>query len=118
MAATWSISQMDDYIVGPAGPYDGESRVIFTVHWQCTDQQTVDDVTYYARIYSGQGLQPFTEGEPFTPWADVTQDQAMSWLHEKMGADEVIRVEAEVETQLYDKIHPTTETGLPWDTED
>ena len=51
MAATWSISQMDDYIVGPAGPYEGDSRVIFLIHWQCTDQQTVDEETYHARVH-------------------------------------------------------------------
>jgi hypothetical protein len=116
MAATWTVSQLDDYIVGPAGPYEGESRVVFTIHWQCTDQQTVDDETYYARIYSSQGLQPFTGGAAFTPWAEVTEAQALGWLHDKIGADEVSRIEAGVEAQLEAKINPTTETGLPWDT--
>jgi hypothetical protein len=116
MSATWTVSQLDDYIVGPAGPYEGESRVVFTVHWQCTDQQTVDDVTYNARIYSSQSLEPFTGGAAFTPWADVTQEQAIGWLHDKIGADEVSRIEAGVEAQLAAKINPTTETGRPWAT--
>ena len=118
MAATWSISQMDDYIVGPAGPYEGDSRVIFLIHWQCTDQQTVDEETYHARVYSTQNLQPFTATAPFTPWADVTQEQALGWLHETMGSEAVLRVETAVETRLYDKMHPIIETGLPWDTAD
>lgn len=114
MAATWTVSQLDDYIVGPSGPYEGESRVIFLIHWQCTDQQTVDDETYHARIYSTQSLQPFEGAAPFTAWAEVTEAQALEWLHDKIGADEVSHIEAEVEAKLAAKINPTTEAGLPW----
>ena len=40
--ATWTISQMEDYVDGPeGGPHEGESRVVYTLHWQCTDEQTV-----------------------------------------------------------------------------
>ena len=114
MAATWSISQMEDYIVGPEGPFEGESRVVFTVHWQCTDESTVDDKTYNARVYSSQGLQPFSDGEPFTEWVNVTEEQALGWPHDKMGAEEVTSVEASVEAQLAAKVNPTTESGMPW----
>ena len=113
MAATWNISQMEDYILGPAGPFENESRVIFTIHWQCTDEQTAAGKTYHARVYSSQGLQPFSD-ETFVPWAEVTETLALEWLHHKMGAEEVTRIEESVEAQLSAKINPTTETGLPW----
>ena len=48
----------------------------------------------------------------------MTQEQALSWLHETMGSEAVLRVETAVETRLYDKMHPIIETGLPWDTAD
>lgn len=114
MSATWIISQLNNFIVGPAGPYEGESRVVFTVHWQCIDEQTVGEQTYYARAYSSQGLQPFDDSEAFTMWEDVTEAQALGWLHDKMGAEEVERIEASVEAQLEAQINPKTETGLPW----
>lgn len=116
MAATWNISQMEDYLIGPEGPFEGETQVIFTLHWQCTDEQTVGGQTYHARVYSSQGLQPFDDSEPFVPWEDVTEAQALGWLHDKLGAEEVERIEASIDAQLEAKINPTTETGLPWAT--
>jgi len=114
MAATWSVSQMEDFIVGPEGSvFEGESRVVFVVHWQCIDETTVDETTYSARVYGSQGLQPFT-GSQFTPWADVTEAQALEWLHDKMGAAEVTRCESNVAAKLQSQINPTTETGIPW----
>ena len=114
MAATWHISQMEDYNEGPAGPFEGESRVIFEIHWQCTDEEIAGGTTYHARVYSSHVLQPFSEGEPFVPWADVTEALAVAWLHDKMGAEEVQKVEDSVEAQLSLKITPITEIGLPW----
>ena len=109
MAATWSISQMEDYI-----EYDGHEQVVFILHWQCTDETTVGEETYHARVYSTQGLQPFAGLDPFTPWPEVTESQALGWLHDKMGAEEVTRIEAQVEAQLAATVNPTTESGVPW----
>ena len=109
MAATWAISQMDDYV-----EHDGHDQVIFVLHWQCTDETTVGEDTYSARVYSTQGLQPFGDLNPFTAWAEVTESQALGWLHDKMGAEEVSAVEASVEAQLAAKVNPTTESGVPW----
>ena len=114
MAATWKISQMEDYVVGPDGPYVDESRVIFTLHWQCTDEQTVAGQTYHARVYSSASLMPFAEDVAFTPWEDVTEEQAIGWLHDKLGEEEVTRIEESVAAQIDAKMNPTTTVGLPW----
>ena len=109
MAATWSISQMEDYL-----EHDGYDQVIFTLHWQCSVETTVGNETYNARVYSTQGLQPFGGLDPFTPWSEVTESQALDWLYDKMGAEAVSVVEASVEAQLAAKVNPTTESGVPW----
>ena len=109
MAATWSISQMEDYV-----EHDGHDQVIFILHWQCTDQTTVGEDTYNARVYRTQGLQPFGALDPFTPWSEVTESQALDWLYDKMGAEAVSKVEAAVEAQLSGQVTPTTESGVPW----
>jgi hypothetical protein len=114
MAATWEVHQMQDYIVGPVGPFEGESRVVFIVHWHYTDEQTVDGIAYSASATGSQSLQPFTDGSAFTPWEEITAGQALEWLHEKMSAEEVTRIEERVTAQLHSKINPTTETGIPW----
>ena len=114
MAATWNISQMEDYILGPAGIFENESRVIFTIHWQCTDEQTAGGKTYHARVYSSISLEPFAEGATFTPWENVTEAQALGWLSDALGAEEVTRVEESVAEQLEAKVNPTTSIGIPW----
>ena len=117
--ATWKISQMEDYVDGPeGGPHEGESRVVYTLHWQCTDEQTVgageDEKTYHARVYSTVSLEPFDEGAVFTPWENVTEVQALEWLHDALGAEEVTRIEGDVAAQLEAKVNPTTSAGVPW----
>ena len=102
---TWSIVQCDDYLIGPAGPYEGDPRVIYTVHWQCVDGP--------ARTYSSASLEPFAGGE-FVPWNTVTEEMTLGWLHGKMGAEEVARVEESV-TAIREHIeNPTTGRGTPW----
>ena len=118
--ATWTISQMEDYVDGPeGGPHEGESRVVYTLHWQCRDELTVEtegeeDVTHSARVYSSVSLEPFAEGATFTPWEDVTEAQALGWLSDALGAEEVTRVEESVAAQLEANINPTTLSGVPW----
>ena len=113
--ATWTISQMEDYVDGPeGGAHEGESRVVYTLHWQCTDELTVNEKTYRGRVYSTVSLEPFAEGATFTPWEDVTEAQALGWLSDALGAEEVTRVEESVAEQLEAKVNPTTLSGVPW----
>ena len=104
---TWSILQCDDYLIGPAGPYEGDPRVIFTVDWQCADGP--------ARVYGSASLEPFSGGE-FVPWETVTEEIALGWLHDKMGEEEVAQINADVTASRYNIEHPTTGSGTPWNT--
>jgi len=102
---TWSILQCDDYLIGPAGPYEGDPRVIFTLHWQCTDGP--------GRIRRATTLEPFAGGE-FVPWDTVTEELALEWLHDKMGTEEVAQIEAGVTATREEIENPTTGSGTPW----
>lgn len=113
---TWSVTDCDDYSVGPAGPYEGDSRVIFSVHWECVKGVDLPDGTRQeaaARVYGSTDLEPFSGGD-FLPWASVTESEVLAWLHAKMGADEVARIEAQVNADANALEHPTTGHGLPW----
>ena len=59
-------------------------------------------------------MQPLGDLDPFTAWADVTETQAIGWLHDRMGADRVSEIEASLEAQLQSKLHPTESKGVPW----
>ena len=102
---TWTIVQCEDYLIGPAGPYEGDARVIYTVHWHCVNGP--------AGIYGSTSLEPFTGGE-FVPWDTVTEEMALGWLHDKMGAEEVARIEANVTAEREHIENPTTGRGIPW----
>ena len=116
MAVAWNISRCDDFIVGPnsAGPFEGEDYVIFRVHWEVTDEQTEGEQTYYARENGSTDLRPVTGGA-FTAWGEVTEAQALGWLHDRMGEGEVERLEENVAIQLSQQVQPTTESGIPWE---
>ena len=115
MAATWTVAKCETFLTGPesAGPLEGHENVIFRLHWECTEDVIEGDEVFRVREFGAVGLRPF-EGGDFIAWGDVTEEQALTWLHERMGADEVSRIESNVALCVDRRIHPTTETGVPW----
>lgn len=101
---TWTVTAMDCY------PQEGsEADVVFTVHWTCAGT----DGTYNASVYSTCSV-PTPEGA-FTPYADLTQAQVLSWIWAN-GVDQAV-TEAAVEQQIQALINPTVVTPpLPWTT--
>jgi hypothetical protein len=81
---------------------------VFTVHY------TVDaaDGTYTAGAYGSAGLER-AEGE-MVPYSSLTEEQVVSWVKDKLGAEAVTNVEAALLSQLTEQHQPTKATGLPW----
>lgn len=102
---TWNVVQMDCY-----PEKDGLTDVVFTIHWTLT---AVDgDYTGYA--YGSVGV-TLDEGSPYTPYADLTQDQVVGWVKDSLGAEQVASLEAGVATQIENQINPPVVTPpLPW----
>jgi hypothetical protein len=99
---TWTVTAMDCY---PQA--DGETDVVFTVHWTCAGTQD----TYSSSVYSTCGV-PAPTGT-FTPYADLTQDQVLGWIWAN-GVDQSA-VEAAVQTQIDNQINPpVVQPPLPW----
>ena len=102
---TWSVVQMDAY---PEA--DGETDVVFSVHWTLTGT----DGTYTGSVYGSQSVTTDLDA-PFTAYADLTQQQVISWVKDAMGADQVASLEANVAQQISDQITPPVVTpALPW----
>jgi len=102
---TWAIVQMDAY---PEA--DGETDVVFNVHWTLTGT----DGTYTGSVYGTQALTLDPEN-PFTPYADLTQDMVLGWVKDAMGAEQVATYEGSVAQQIADQIAPPVVTPpLPW----
>jgi len=102
---TWIVEQMDCYPTA-----DGENDVVFTVHWRCNG---VDGV-YTGTSYGTQSV-TYAAGEPFTPYADLMQDQVIGWVKDAMGPEQVASIEANVEKQVQDAMNPpAVSPPLPW----
>lgn len=100
---TWTVTQMDCY---PQA--DNETDVVFNVHWTCSGTQDA----YSASVYSTCGVPLSGEG-PFTPYADLTQEQVLGWVWVN-GVDKAA-TEAVVQQQIDNQINPPVVTPpLPW----
>lgn len=107
MATTisWIVPQMDCYPTE-----DEQADVVFTVHWRCNGV----DGDYAGTAY-GTELVTYVAGEPFTPYADLTQDQVIGWVQDAMGPEWIASIEANVEKQIQDQINPpVVSPPLPW----
>lgn len=97
---TWKIAQLER---------ETSDGYVFTAHY------TVDakDDTYSAGAYGSIGLER-PEGE-LIPFADLTEEQVVGWVKEKLGGDEkVAEIEAALQAQLDEQRTPTKAAGLPW----
>lgn len=102
---TWAVQQMDCY-----PEVDGETDVVFTVHWTLTGS----DGTYTGYVYGSQAV-AVDPDTPFTPYADLTETQVIGWVQSAMGAEQVADYEANVATQINDQVAPPVVTpDLPW----
>jgi hypothetical protein len=102
MNITWNISRLDCY-----PEKDGDTDVVFTVHWQCNGA----DGDYAASVYSTCSLP--APSSPFTPYAGLTLDQVLGWVWAN-GVDKDA-TEAAVEQQIANqKNPPVVAPPLPW----
>lgn len=100
---TWTVTQMDCY---PQA--DGETDVVFTVHWTCAGV----DGDYSASVFNTCPV-TVSPDEPFTPYADLTQDQVLNWIWTS-GVDKDA-TEAAVAQLIQNQINPPVVTPpLPW----
>jgi hypothetical protein len=96
---TWKIAQLERETA------DG---YVFTAHY------TVDasDGTYSAGAYGSVGLE---KPETLVPFADLTEEQVVGWVKEKLGgAEKVSEIEATLQAQLDEQKAPTKASGTPW----
>jgi hypothetical protein len=89
----WKISQLDCY-----PQVDGQTDVVFTVHWTCSGT----DGTYNGNVYSTCSVPAPTDS--FTPFADLTKDQVLGWIWAN-GVDQTA-TEAAVQTQINNQANP------------
>jgi hypothetical protein len=85
---------------------------VVQVGWRCNGLQESEGKTYTASIYGSAGF-TYTEGAPFTPFNQLTQEQVLEWVWAS-GVDKA-EVEANVQRHLDAQINPQIiQQPLPW----
>jgi predicted sugar kinase len=103
MAVTWKISSMDrDLTQG------SNENIITTIHWRASDAD-VDGNT--GSSYGSVGVT--LVGTP-TPYADVTEADAIGWAKDALGDEQVTAIEASIASQIDAQANPVTASGVPF----
>ena len=103
---TWNISVLN------CSTTDPQPDTVITAHWQCNGVQTEGDKTYNGSVYASTSF-TLNPDEPFTPYADLTQEQVLGWIWAS-GVDKDA-TEATVQQQIDNQINPPIiSPPLPW----
>jgi hypothetical protein len=107
---TWSIEQLSCY-----PEVDNYTDVVFSAAWRVNGVDDTSGTPLYATVYGSQSIAPYTEGAPFTPYADLQLAQVIGWVQNAMGDSQVAAINANIEKQIQDQITPTVvNPPLPW----
>ena len=98
-------------------PTEGSyTDVVITADWRCNGTETTgsgDDAKTYSGTCYGSCSFAAPAGSDFTPYADLTQDQVLSWCYAN-GVDQKA-IEANVSLQIQNQINPpVVSLPLPW----
>lgn len=104
---TWTIQWMNAY-----PQYDGQTDVVISAGWSCNGSQMDGETEYVGSVYNTASFTLNPE-QPFTPYADLTQEQVLGWVWAS-GVDQAA-TEAAVQQQIDNQINPPiVQPPLPW----
>jgi hypothetical protein len=109
MATTydWNCKTVDCY------PTDGEyTDVVYNVHWIVTGTSDTLDPEGNAYTATSIGTEQISTSDlsGFTPFADLTNADAVAWTKAAMGAEQVTALEANLDSQIALEITPVSVT--------
>lgn len=106
---TWTVTQM------LVENIEGKSDVVVTASFNVEGVDSTDPTA--TGIVTGSEVFELAEGSEFTPYSELTNDQVVGWIKEKMGEEMVATVEAAIQTQIDNVLNPPVvpeEKPLPW----
>lgn len=102
---TWGIANLE------RNTADG---MVQTIHYVVDARSS--DGAYTSGAYGSVGLEP-ANPDSMVPYADLTPEQCVSWVQEKLGgAEKVSEIEAALQAQIDEQRAPTKAAGVPWAT--
>ena len=95
---TWQIANMERNTAD-----DG----VVVCHWRCTGV----DGDHSASSYGTTSHTPDPTAAGFVPYADLTEETVLGWVHAAVDKD---TIEAAIADKIDAMANPTTATGTPW----
>jgi hypothetical protein len=81
---------------------------VLTAHWTLS----AEDGTYASSAYGSVG---FERPDKLIPFADLQEDEVISWVQEAIGGEEKVNeIQAALQAQLDEQRHPSKAAGVPW----
>ena len=103
---TWKINTLER---------DTSDGYVFTAHYSVvgiSDTLDPEGNPYNSGAYGSVGLE---RPDTLIPYADLTEEQVIGWVKEKLGGDEkVAEIEAALEARIAELISPSKINGVPW----
>jgi hypothetical protein len=95
--------------------YAEQTDVVFTIHWQLY----ASTGSYTSKAIGTIGVH-YNEGQPFTPFADLTKDMVQAWVEgamNKQNEGSVNALKQGLADQIQDQITPSVIVlSAPWNT--
>jgi hypothetical protein len=91
----WYINQLD------CVPKDGElTDFVVVAHWTRFANETINDVEYYARVYSSQSFSK-DDVANFIPYEDLTYEIVCGWLNASLDVEALdLGLDQQIENQV------------------
>lgn len=103
----WAVNTLTAY-----PEMDGLTDVVFQVAWVCSGTDGINNTATYGSV--DLTLDPAVS---FTPYANLTLDQVLSWVFNTLGASGTAAAETTCDEQLAVMATPITVVPtLPWNT--
>jgi hypothetical protein len=99
IAFTWAIANLERETA------DG---FVYTAHYTVN---ATDGEAYSAGAYGSIG---FERPEELIPFDNLTPEIVINWVKEKLGEEQVEKVETALQSQIDEKRAPTKASGTPW----
>jgi hypothetical protein len=80
-------------------------------HWRVT----AVDGDYSASSYGTVGFTPDTSADGFVAYDSLTEDAVLAWVYESVNKDDT---ESALQAKIDADKTPTTQSGIPWATEE
>jgi hypothetical protein len=105
-AYTWQFATLEVYPT-----YQTVTNAVYNMHWRLIAD---DGASHTASAYGSQTCGAIDVNN-FTPFANLTLSQVQSWLEEKLGANQISVIKAQLNQQIANQITPPTASlPPPW----